>query len=54
MSSERIPQHEHIALLLNGENGSQDFDEEYPLHLAGTYLHVVLCAIPFTHYTHAA
>ena len=36
MSSQRIPQDENIALLQNGENGSQDFDEEYSFNRAGT------------------
>ena len=42
MASERMPQDEHIALLQNGENGSQEFDEEYILS-AGTSLLAVLC-----------
>ncbi|KAI1782600.1 hypothetical protein LXA43DRAFT_1103694 [Ganoderma leucocontextum] len=36
MPSGRIPQDEHIALLQNRENDSQDFDDEYPHHEAAS------------------
>ena len=45
MASERMTQDEHIALLQNGENSSQEFDEEYILHSAGTSLLAVLCTL---------
>ena len=43
MPPEQMTQDEHIALLQNGENSSQEFDEEYILHSAGTSLLAVLC-----------
>ncbi|KAM5545841.1 hypothetical protein V8D89_000879 [Ganoderma adspersum] len=36
MPSEHMTQDEHIALLQNGENGSQEFDEEYILRSAAS------------------
>lgn len=54
MQPGRNTQDEHIALLQNGENGSQDFDEEYLHHPGGIYYHTILRVILLIHYMHAA